>query len=198
MVGFEEQNNPDGRIADSNPYGIDTDSTGSVVTDAAANAVLHVDNNGLVSVVAVPPGVPFADRQLEPVPDAVVKGPDGYFYFGELTGAPFPQGLSRVWKVRPGQPATLVSAGFTSIMDLAFDRQGRLLVLEFAERGLASGDPTGRLVRLEANGSQTVLAREGLSHPGGIAVAPNGDIYITNKITGADGQGQLLRLKGAA
>src|SRR5215203_1966685 len=153
LVTFEEQNNPDGRVPDSNPFGMATDASGSVVVDAAANAVLHVDNNGLTSVLAVPPGVPFADRQLEPVPAAVVKGPDGYFYFGELTGAPFPQGQSRVWKVKPGEPA-----------------------------------------RLEANGSQTVLAREGLSHPGGLAISPNGDIYISNNMTGADGQGQLLRL----
>ena len=132
------------------------------------------------------------------MPSAVVKGPDGYFYFGELSGAPFPQGQSRVWKVKRGEQATLVSGGFTNITDLAFDRKGRLLVLEFAERGLASGDPTGRLARLEGNGSQTVLAREGLRNPGGMAVAPNGDIYISNNIRGGDGQGQLLRLASAA
>ncbi|CAA9228001.1 MAG: hypothetical protein AVDCRST_MAG41-777 [uncultured Corynebacteriales bacterium] len=198
LVAFEEQNNPDGRIVDTNPYGVETDATGSVVADAAANAILHVTPAGAVSVLAVPPGVPLGPREVEPVPTSVVRGPDGYYYFGELLGAPFPPGLARVWKVRPGEQATLVSAGFTNITDLAFDRQGRLLVLEMAERGLLSGDPTGRLVRLEADGTQTVLAREGLSLPGGMAVTPNGDIYISNKITSADGGSELLRLRGAA
>jgi hypothetical protein len=194
LIAYEEAVNPDGRIADSNPYGIETDATGSVVADAAANTVLHVSNSGVVTVLAVPPGVGAS----EPVPTAVAKGPDGFFYFGELIGAPYPQGAARVWKVKRGQAATLVAGGFTNIADLAFDRQGRLLVLEMAERGLLSGDPTGRLVRLDAGGTRTVLAREGLALPGGMAVAPNGDIYISNNVAAADGEGQLLRLAGAA
>jgi sugar lactone lactonase YvrE len=143
--------------------------------------------------------VPYQGGLLEPVPDSIVRGADGAYYVGELGGAPFPVGLARVWRVVPGQAATLVSAGFTNIIDLAVDRRGRLLVLEMAERGLISGDPTGRLVRIEPNGAHTVLAREGLEYPGGVDVAPNGDIYITNRTTGpnADGAGQLLRIRGA-
>jgi hypothetical protein len=126
----------------------------------------------------------------------VDRGADGAYYVGELTGAPFPVGLARVWRVVPGQPATLVSGGFTNIIDLAVDRRGRVLVLEMAANGLLSGDPTGRLVRIEPDGTHTVLAQAGLSYPGGVDVAPNGDVYLTNQIVGPDGSGQLLRIRG--
>lgn len=195
LVAHEESNNPDGGGFNSNPFGMVSDSSGSVVVDAGANAALHVARNGTVTMLTVPPRIEFAGRMIEPVPSAVVRGPDGAYYIGELTGGPFPMGMARVWKVVPGQAATLVSSGFTNIIDLAFDRRGRLLVLEFAERGLASGDPTGRLVRIEHDGTHTVLARDGLVHPGGVAVTPIGDIYVTNRITGPDGAGQLLRIR---
>jgi DNA-binding CsgD family transcriptional regulator len=40
------------------------------------------------------------------------------------------------------------ATGFTNIIDIAFDRHGRLLVLEIFKNGLPSGDPTGSLVRI--------------------------------------------------
>ncbi|MEU9849777.1 hypothetical protein [Streptomyces sp. NPDC047985] len=53
-----------------------------------------------------------------------------------------------------------------------------------------------RLVRIEHNGKRTVLAREGLEHPGGVTVAPNDDIYLTNRTTSlGEANGQLLRLR---
>jgi hypothetical protein len=200
LVTFEERNNPDGGVVESNPFGIVPDSAGGfVVTDAAANDVLQVGRDGRIRVLFVPPPVQYQGALIEPVPDAIVRGADGAYYVGELSGAPFPVGAARVWRVVPGQAARLVSGGFTMIIDLAVDRAGRLLVLELAERGLLSGDRTGRLVRIEPNGSHTVLARDGLVNPGGVDVAPNGDIYLTNRATGpdAEGGGQLLRIRGA-
>jgi hypothetical protein len=197
LVAHEDANNPDAGGVNSNPFGVVTDSAGSTVVDAGANAVLRVAGDGAVSVLSVPPRIPFADRTIDPVPSGVTRGHDGAYYYGELTGGPFPVGAARVWRVAPGEAATTVATGLTNIIDLAVDRHGRLLVLEYATNGLASGDPTGRLVRVETNGSLTVLARDGLVNPGGVTVAPNGDVYITNRIVGPDGVGQLLRLRGA-
>jgi hypothetical protein len=48
----------------------------------------------------------------------------------------------------PGHQPTVYATGFTNIIDIAFDRHGRLLVLEIFKNGLPSGDPTGSLVRI--------------------------------------------------
>jgi hypothetical protein len=197
LAAYEQAHNPDGGVLDSNPYGIAAGPDGgTVVVDAAGNDVLRVGSDGTTTVLFSPPRIPLGAGSIEAVPDAIARGADGAYYVGELTGAPFPVGLARVWRVVPGQPATLVSGGFTNIIDLAVDRRGRVLVLEMAANGLLSGDPTGRLVRIEPDGTHTVLARAGLSYPGGVDVAPNGDVYLTNQIVGPDGSGQLLRIRG--
>lgn len=196
LVTYEGQFNPDGVKVECNPYGMIHDSTGFVVADAAANAVMRVDPAGKISVVDVPPRLQLPDKSIDSAPTAVVRGPDGAYYVGELTGVPFPVGGARVWKLVPGQDRTLLSNGFTNILDLAFDRKGRLLVLEMADKGLLSRDTTGRLVRIEPNGEHTVLAREGLESPGGIEVAPNGDVYLTNRTNGPNFSGELLRIRG--
>jgi hypothetical protein len=196
LVTYEGQFNPDGAKVECNPFGMVTDSTGTVVADAAANAVMRVGPNGKISVVDVPPRLQIKDKSIDSGPTGIVRGPDGAYYVGELTGVPFPVGGARVWKLGPGPTRTLISNGFTNILDLAIDRKGRLLVLEMAEKGLLSSDLTGRLVRIEPNGEHTVLAREGLQSPGGIEVAPNGDVYITNHTNGPNGAGELLRIRG--
>lgn len=63
-------------------------------------------------------------------------------------------------------------------------------------KGFDSPDRTGKLVRVERDGRRTVLARKGLEYPGGVTVAPNGDLYRTNRTTSlAEANGQLLRLR---
>ncbi len=67
IKAFERENNPDGRAAESNPYDIVSDGAdGWIVSDAAANDVLHVSAMGQVTVLGVfwpqdsgqPEGVP--------------------------------------------------------------------------------------------------------------------------------------------
>lgn len=78
----------------------------------------------------------------EPVPTSVAVGPDGAWYVGELKGFPAPLGRSRIWRIEPGtrdaecgsSPACrVVARGFTSIVDLSFNRDGSLLVTELDE-----------------------------------------------------------------
>ncbi len=91
----------------------------------------------------------------EAVPTSVAIGPDGYYYVGELKGFPAPVGESNIWRVSPhARGAECPSAdcvkvfdgGFTSIIDLAFDKHGNLYVAEmdeaswFAVEVLGGGD----------------------------------------------------------
>lgn len=77
------------------------------------------------------------------VPTSIAIGPDGYYYVGELKGFPAPTGVSRIWKVAPGASwaecgsspdcQKVFDGGFTSIIDLAFDKDGYLYISELDE-----------------------------------------------------------------
>ncbi|MEU2613497.1 ScyD/ScyE family protein [Micromonospora sp. NPDC007271] len=204
LAGYEAANNPDGDQPgsgpDSNPYGLLPYRDGAVVTDAGGNDLLRLDRHGRISTLAVFPTTPAPnpfggpDLPMQFVPTTVATGPDGAFYVGQLTGFPFPVGGAKVWRVVPGQAPTVAADGFTNIADIAFDRKGRLLVLEIFASGLLSGDPTGALIRVERDGSRTELARSGLVTPTGVAVAGDGTIYLANKGT-LVGHGEVLRLR---
>jgi hypothetical protein len=204
LAAFEAANDPDqgqpGTLPDSNPYGLAPHPKGGVVaTDAGANDLLRVDKRGRISTIAVFPvrPTPAPDGTIIPmqfVPTTVVRGPDGAYYVGQLTGFPFPVGGARVWRVVPGKAPTVFASGFTNIIDIAFDRRGRLLVLEMFTNGILSGDPTGALIRVERNGSRTELASAGLITPTSFAIARDGTIYISNKGT-LVGAGEVVRLR---
>jgi sugar lactone lactonase YvrE len=96
-----------------------------------------------------------------------------------------------VGRLGPGHPPTVVATGFTNIIDITFDRRGRLVILEMARNGLESGDPTGALVRIEKNGTQTELASAGLITPTSVAYGPDGAYYVANKGIGV---GEVVRI----
>ncbi|HEY0640177.1 MAG TPA: ScyD/ScyE family protein [Pseudonocardiaceae bacterium] len=205
FVAYEQTQNPEPTIIDADPYGMDTGFYGTVVADAAANALLLAKPDGTIQTLAV-----FSARQItlpdgstdtiESVPTAVVRGPDGAFYMSELSGFPYYKGAARVMRIVPGQAPTVYADGFTAIADLTFDDRGRLVVLEMAKEGLFALTPgqdtvTGRLVRVERNGTRTDLATTGLENPGGVAYAGDGTYYVTNRTTGVGDNGQLLKLQ---
>jgi hypothetical protein len=192
---YEAQNNPDHGAGsgpgdppiDSDPYDVTPYNGGLAIADAAANDVL-LYKNGTLSTLAVLPLVTETvsghSVPAQAVPTSLAVGPDGALYIGELGGAPNNVGVSNVYRYANGQ-LTLYQSGFTMIGDIAFDQAGRLLVLELDQAGFADtmpgGLPTpGALIRVNADGSRTVLASTGLEYPGGIAVAGNGSIYATN------------------
>ncbi|MFC8624512.1 ScyD/ScyE family protein [Streptomyces anulatus] len=196
LLAFEQRYNPHRADVNANAYGIARVPGGTLVAEAGGNNILSVTDNGSVRMVALLPDQIVDGKPLESVPSTIVKGPDGAFYISEYSGEPTQLGKARIWRMAPGRKPTVVTSGFTGVIDLAFDRQGRMLVLELAEKGFDSPDRTGRLVRVEKDGDRTVLAREGLEHPGGVTVAPDGDIYLTNRTTSlGEANGQLLRLR---
>jgi hypothetical protein len=190
---------------ESDPYDVVTGPYGTVVANAGGHAVFgNVGGNDLLLVrhgqistlAAFPQRVPAENPKdiVESVPTAVVRGPDGAFYVGELTGYPYYKGEARVWRVVPGQQPTIYASGFTNIISMTFDHQGRLIVLEIAKNGLLDPDQTGALIRVEHNGDQTLLASTGMTNPGGVAAVGNGVFYVTNNTTSVNGTGQLLKI----
>jgi hypothetical protein len=135
---YELQNDPaaDGTAEGSDPFDLARLAGGkTLIADAAGNDLLFADESGSVDWVATFP----AQNGIQAVPTSVAIGPDGAYYVGELTGAPAPPGLSRVWRIAPGtrhahcgtSPAcSVVASGFTSIIDLAFGPDRKLYVAQ--------------------------------------------------------------------
>jgi sugar lactone lactonase YvrE len=208
---YEAANNPDGGLVDSNPYGLLAEPGGHVLTDASGNALLRVDANGAISTLAV-----FQSRRTDPprstdsVPTSVAIGPDGAYYVGELSGAPYDVGSANVYRVVPGEPARLLRTddaclgGFSFVIDLAFDEAGALYVLQFATDAGPSGpgvlirvtpdqsEPGGTCAQYRAGTRTTVVG--GLIQPTSVAVGPDGAFYISDHGNSA-GVGEVLRVQ---
>jgi hypothetical protein len=202
LVDFEDANNPTGDEENSNPNSVLSTRHGIFVSDAGANDLLRVNNRGRVKVVATFPNTmvaappflglpPGTQIPMDTVPTTVARGPGGSLYVGQLTGFPFPVGGASVFRIVSGVPQ-VVATGFTNIIDIAFDRKGRLYVLEIFHNGVLSNDPTGALIRVGADGTHTVVRSEGLITPGGLAIR-GGHAYITNCGACASG-GEVLRV----
>jgi hypothetical protein len=188
-----------------NPDRVVAVGDGRLVADAGGNSLVRMSPRGRLSTVAVfpsrtvpapaVPGGPPAGTPIlmESVPTAVVTGPDGALYVGELTGFPFVPGQARVWRVVPGHRPQVYATGFTTIIDLAWGADRRLYVLEIARNGLLSGDRTGALLRAGRNGRHEVVASAGLTAPGGLALRGR-SAYLSDCSTCAGG-GSVLRVR---
>ena len=118
----------------------------------------------------------------------------GNFYVGNLgTFGPSHQ-PENIYKVTPSGQIKAVAGGLSEVLGVAFDDQGRMYVLESSTGGVAPIPGTGDVVRIDDNGSRTVLA-EGLLFPTGMTFGPDGALYISNfGFGGPAGAGQVVRV----
>ncbi|MCM3878835.1 MAG: ScyD/ScyE family protein [Vicinamibacterales bacterium] len=194
LAAYEESANPAGGPVDSNPFGLLVQHGARYVADAGGNSLLRVGIFGNVSTVGVLPPVavppPFSG---DPVPTSIVRGPDGAFYVGQLTGAPFAAGSASVYRLEPGSAPTVYLTGFKTIIDLDFGPDGSLYVLEHASGPVFFGGP-GRVVRVAKDGTRT-FPIDGLTRPTSVLVDCKGTLYVTSH--GVEmGLGEVWRLRG--
>ncbi|HEX5167367.1 MAG TPA: ScyD/ScyE family protein [Thermomicrobiales bacterium] len=194
---------------ESNPYSVVAVGDGVLVADAGANAVLHVSAGGTISPFAIfppemiespeflglPPGTLIP---MDAVPTAITVGPDGAVYVGQLTGFPFPVGDAKIWRLEDlngdgdaideGE-MTVYAEGLTAVVDIEFGPDGTLYAVEIARNGLLAAEEaqpddveaiTGAVVAVAADGSLSEVVSTGLVLPGGVAVAADGSLYVTN------------------
>jgi hypothetical protein len=156
----------------------------------------------------LPPKLP-----AEAVPTSIAIGRDGWAYVGQLMGFPGRPGSAHIWRVNPNAVGARCDAkhktrnckvwksGFTSIIDLAFNpKNGTLYVYEIAragwltfEEGFKTGNfPPAVLLEVRSHHRNRELVRGKLSQPGGVAVARDGSIFVTD---GMFSNGRLLRIR---
>jgi hypothetical protein len=191
IAAYEKAVNPDPRIFDSNPYGLLALPGGFVLADAGGNSLLQVAASYDISTLAVMPRVPQATSR-DAVPTSVAIGPDGAYYVGVLTGAPFADGAASVYRLVPGHEPQPFRTGFKAIIDIAFDTHGNLYVLQHATGPTMLTGP-GVLIRVAPDGTRTTVLG-GLTRPTSVAVGPDGALYVTNNGL-AVGAGEVLRIE---
>lgn len=189
IASFEVVANPDGGVVESNPHGLLNGAGRDFVVDSGGNSLLQVGHGkDNISTVAVFPSR-VNGRPTDSVPSAVAVGPDGAYYVSEFSGAPFAVGTARVYRVVPGQAPEIFVDNFTTIIDLDFDSEGNLYVLEHATGPGLSG--AGRVTRVDSHGNRTVLIT-GLTRPTSVAVGPDCAAYVSNRGV-SPGIGEVLR-----
>lgn len=205
LGNYEIAVNPDcGRI-DDNPFGVLAAPGGVIVVDAGANALVHMDATGQLSTfAALPsryseptgpacPALPAdypTTLPTETVPTSVAIGPDGAYYVGQLAGFPVVAGAAKIYRIEAGSAPEEFLGGFTFIIGIAFDATGTLHVLQHVDG--PGGMATGSLVRVAADGTRTTLIA-GLTRPTGLAIGPDGRIYISHRGISV-GTGEVLRI----
>jgi hypothetical protein len=174
IAAFTAANDPDGPPLESNTQSVLANRHTLLAVDAAGNTVLAVSTTGEATPLQV-----FEDREqggvhYEAVPTNLAAGPDGAVYLSDLTGAPFPEGASIIWRW-DGHAFVPYAEGFTTAIDLAFGPDGSLYVVE--NRSIIG--LSGRVVRQAPNGTRTVVI-DNLNFPTGIAVGNDGAVYVSN------------------
>ena len=210
------ESNPNGLSAVGNSDVLIADAAGNDVIRVSPNGDAHTVarwRNELVGTdhlgdPSLPPFLP-----AEAVPTTVTIGPDGWAYVGQLIGFPGKPGSAHIWRVNPNAVGAVCSvdvkdpncsvwkSGFTSIFDIAFNpNNGTLYVYEIAkdgwlafEEGFTTGDfPPAVLLEVKGK-KQRELAPGQLSQPGGVEVAKDGKVFVTD---GMFTDGRLLRIRG--
>jgi hypothetical protein len=209
----------------SNPLSLYVDSNKLVIVDAGANSLFSVNTDGsnLELIAAIPqriltnPILPGAksqnfDRGHVPAPDAydrgapsqmpiqsvptdVVKGADGAYYVCEFSGFPFPEGGAKIYRVSANGGLEVFASGFTQLIDMTFDAEGNLYVLQHMNQSGWKGKPDGALIKIAPNGQRTTLIEgNGLEMPSALTIGPDGAFYIINR-GGRPGIGQIVRVE---
>jgi hypothetical protein len=213
LAAFEAENNPDAdqpdaEAPDSNPFDLEPDGVGGwFAADAGGNDILAIDALGDITLEAVlpfgqaeappflglPPGtmIPY-----QPVPTAVSVGENGTL-ISQLTGFPFPVGGANVYELPDEGDLAVFAEDLTNVVDLAQAEDGTVYVLEFTSNGLLNAEgpdgPVSRVIQLRPDGTRKVLLQQELFVPNGIAVGPDGMVYVSNGSQVAGG-GNVIRV----
>ena len=122
----------------------------------------------------------------------------GNFYIGNLGEFPIRGGASKIIKMTPDGTLKDWATGLNTILGLVIDDHDRMYVLENTTGPTFPTFPTpgfGTVIRIDPNGNRTVIAT-GLNLPTGMALGPDGKLYVSNWGFGPPpiGLGQIVQI----
>jgi len=197
---------PFGDFPDSNPYGVLVVPGHTYVVDAGANTLDEVMPDGSIRILAFFPNNVLADG----TPTCACKGPDGLLYIGTLAlvDSLFIAPSAKVYRLDPAQanlaepwntPITVWASDLWPINGCTFGRDGNFYASQlFTNPNFINGEPPeGDVVKIPFNspGTHTFLTGGALSFTGGVAVAPNGAVYVADGTAFVPpGEGRIVRI----
>ncbi len=174
---------------EGNPYSMVSVNNDFYVVESNQGQLIKATMNGNVSRTT-----DLSASQGHIVPTALVYH-DGYFYLSNLSTFPLSEGTAKIYRIGMNGNVEIVGEGFTAVLGLAFDKKGRLYVLESSSQ---NGFPTpgaGRIVRVNKNGSRDIVT-SGLSLPTGMTFGPDENLYVSHWGFGKEaGGGEILKVK---
>jgi hypothetical protein len=175
---------------EGNPFTMITVHNDFFVVEANQGQLLKATLDGKVTRV-----IDISKSQGHIVP-TVVDYYQGNFYLGNLGPFPIVDGSSNIYKINQDGKIEIFAKGFTTILGLVFDKQGRMYVLENTTGGNAFPTPgTGRIIRINHNGSRDVIAT-GLNLATAMTYGPDDNLYVSAWGFGAEpGGGQVLKVR---
>ncbi|MBC6607437.1 ScyD/ScyE family protein [Hymenobacter sp. BT188] len=179
--GFE----PDGV-----PYSMISVGGDLYVIEPNQDQMLKVTTSGTVSRV-----IDISAKLNKHITPTVVASRGGNFYVSNLGLFPIVQGSSSIYQVTPSGEINVYATGFTTVLGIVFDKQGRLYVLENTIGNPFPTPGTGRVVRINPSGSRETIT-SGLTLPTGLTIGPDNKLYVSNVgfSPAAAGGGQVLQI----
>lgn len=184
-------------VANPNPPDFEPDGTWYSMVTVRGKLYAVEPNHGELDAIS-PTGeirriADISATQGHIVPTAIAY--HGNFFVGNLNTFPIQDGSSKILKITPSGRVKTVVTGLTTVLGVAFDREGYLYILE----NTTGGNPfptagTGKVLRVTDDGLQEIAT--GLSLPTAMTFGPDGALYVSNVGFGPPpvGLGQIVRI----
>jgi hypothetical protein len=183
-------------VAHPNPPDFEPDGTWYSMVSVRGNLYAVEPNHGELDEIS-----PWGDirriadisaSQGHIVPTAVAY--NGDFFVGNLGLFPIVDGSSKILRITTSGNVKTVATGVTTVLGVAFDREGFLYILENTTGNPFPTPDTGEVLRVAKDGLEEIAT--GLFLPTAMTFGPDGALYVSNVGFGPPpvGLGQIVKI----